>query len=180
MKPSQSLGLSLTQWPDPILRVKCEEAPIASGTGEEMIELMMQHNGLGLSAPQVGLTSRIFVMRDPHDDKKGLVFANPYIVEHSTEKYLDSEGCLSVPGQRVKILRFQTVDIEFDVPNGHELPVGDDRITWHFEGLQARCIQHEIDHLNGIMIFDHINSNLGQKMFLDKYAKIRKKYARLG
>lgn len=175
-----SSNLSLKFWPNPILRIKCEEAPIEAGIGEEMIELMMLHRGVGLSAPQVGLTSRIFVMRDPDNNEAGLVFANPEIVDHSSDVYEDFEGCLSIPGQRVKIKRFKVVDVEFDAYNKRDLPIGDDRLTWRFEGLHARCIQHEIDHLNGIMIFDHINSNLGQKMFLDKYAKIRKKYARLG
>lgn len=169
----------LRYWPDPVLRSKCEESPIPVGAAERMIEIMNQHHGLGLSAPQVGLTCRLFVMRDP-EKGKALVFANPEIVEHSQKTHVDSEGCLSIPGSRTQVKRFWEVDVEFDVPIGYELPVGSDRLTWHFEGLPARCIQHEMDHLEGIMIFDHINSNLGRKMFLEKYAKMRKKYDRLG
>lgn len=174
---SSSNSLSLKYWPNPILRTVCTEmldTSQADAIGQRMIQIMFENNGLGLSAPQVGLTERIFVMRDPDNHKKGLVFTNPVIVSNGNQEDRAEEGCLSYPDQRVIITRKKSIDVEFDVPTGYELPVGDDRITWHFEGLDARCIQHEIDHLNGIMIFDHIKSNLMRQISLDKYAKSRR------
>jgi peptide deformylase len=172
--PSQNL--SLKYWPDSILRTVCSGSDTTDFlAGEEMIKLMIEKHGMGLAAPQVGLTSRLFVMRDPDDNNKGLIFVNPVITEHSKDTYKDNEGCLSFPGPRVDIERFKWVNVEFDVPLGYTLPVGDDRLTWHFEGIYARCVQHEIDHLNGIMIFDHVKSNLAKKLVLDKYAKLRRR-----
>lgn len=177
-----SSAWTLTYWPDPVLHEKCKEGKIPSGLILEMEEIVKQHNALGLACSQVGVTEcRVFVMKDTNPDKPGdfLVFENPIIVERGRETYTEAEGCLSFPDQRVQVVRHRAIDIEFDVPAGYEYPVGDIRTTWHFEGLNARVIQHEIDHLDGIMIFDHINSNLVQKMTLEKYFKKRKKHARL-
>lgn len=172
-------ALSLRYWPDPVLRIKCEESPIPVGAVEEMIRIMRENNGYGLSAPQAGLTCRLFVMRDPKDPNKSLIFANPIITAWGSQIYSDNEGCLSVPGPRVSIERPFAIEVEFDVTPEHK-PLLGDRLTWHLEGLSARCVQHEIDHLNGIMIFDHIKSKLGQKIFLEKSAKERRRRARLG
>ncbi len=173
MSTSQLLVLRL--WPDEILRTKCVGYPEYDdrlAIGHEMIQVMIEHNGLGLSAPQVGLTQRIFVMRDPNAPT-GTVFCNPIITNHSDEMYTDIEGCLSVPGRPISISRFHWIDLEYEDAIF--------RTTRHkrFMGLSARCIQHEIDHLDGILIFDHINSNLGKKLYLEKYMKKRRKHARI-
>lgn len=167
--------LNLKYHPNPILKVQCQPCTLSDPEidmiGKEMIKIMFANNGYGLSAPQVGLSHNIFVMRDSEAANKGLVFVNPTIVETSSEQINDWEGCLSLPEQRVKISRSASIEVEFDVPLGHTLPIGDDRITWRFEGMNARCVQHEIDHLNGIMIYDHIESDLARKLFLQRHAK---------
>lgn len=140
-----------------------------------MIRLMFKHNGYGLSAPQVGLNERIFVMRDPEDKTKGLVFINPIITELSSFKETELEGCLSFLSLNTRIERSWTVDFQFE-----ELDEEAEVQTWHFEGLNARCVQHEIDHLNGITIADHFNSNMSRKLFLDRYMKAKKKHVRIG
>lgn len=161
------MNLTLKHWPDPILRRVCEQTAVEAGTEEQMIALMLKHNGVGLSAPQVGLTSRVFVMRDPNTPGKGLAFVNPWILDHSTDTDTAPEGCLSIPGQRVSIARWTSIELTFDGSEGKT-------VTRKFEGLYARCVQHELDHLDGTMVFDHIPSKLGKKLFLDKYFKNRK------
>ena len=106
-----------------------------------MLKFMLEHNGIGLAAPQIGLEYKVFVMGD---NSTSHVCFNPEIIEVSedTEKY--EEGCLSFPGLYVKIDRPRMVTVEFQTVNG-ELR----RET--FNGLWARCFQHELDHLNGVV-----------------------------
>src|SRR5271165_2421229 len=166
-----SLNLSLRYYPDPVLKTVCSDCnwdlDERRRIGHEMLEIMFAHHGYGLSAPQVGLTSNFFVMRDPDkpNGAPGLVFANPEITDLSNKKVTAPEGCLSLLSMKTHIARAQWVEFEFDDPD-----VEDNRLHWRFESINARCVQHEIDHLNGILIFDHINSNLVQKSFLAKYA----------
>lgn len=173
--------LTLRYWPDPNLRVECNECNWDQDerrrTGNEMLEIMYAHHGYGLSAPQVGITSNFFVMRDPQkkDGRPGLIFANPEIVELGNKRVKDFEGCLSLLSMRVPIERATEVEFEFDDPDNEG-----ERLHWRFEGLNARCVQHEMDHLKGVLIFDHINSNLGQKSFLEKYAKKKIQAGRQG
>lgn len=169
--------LGLKYWPDPILRVEAtdwvgsnQEAMLI---GTEMISIMHNHNGFGLSATQVGLDKRIFVMRDTESSTNGgLIFVNP-IIKVSGRLVTDNEGCLSFPNLRGRVGRLWHVDITFIEP------VTGRQLTQYFEGLNARCIQHEVDHLNGIMFFDHLRSNLIRKMLLEKHAKNMRKHARI-
>lgn len=170
-------NLSLKLYPDPILESVCQPCnksiPEIKEIGQEMIRIMYEYNGLGLSAPQVGLDERIFVMRDIEKPGEGLIFANPVITNRSGT-LVENEGCLSLPGIRIKIARAIKVDIQFDSLQEEEL-----LLDWHFEGYHARCVQHEVDHLNGIMILDHIKSKIGKRIALDKYYKRRKSYDRI-
>ena len=176
-----SLNLNLRYYPDPVLKTVCSDCnwdlKERLATGREMIEIMHSHHGYGLSAPQVGLTSNFFVMRDPDrlDNISGLVFANPEITDLSNKKISLPEGCLSLLSMRTVIARAEWVEFDFDNP---EDP--DERLHWRFESMNARCVQHEVDHLNGILIFDHINSNLVQKSFLEKYTKKKIQAGRKG
>lgn len=172
-------ALQLKYWPDKVLRTKCIECiwteEERKRIGNEMLEIMFAYNGYGLSAPQVGLTKRIFVMRDPHAESKGLIFTNAKIITLSEEKNKQWEGCLSLLSHKVMLSRANSVEVEFDAMDPYRDSLSQERCSWTFTGIDARCIQHEIDHLNGIMIFDHINGNLAQKLFLEKYAKSKKK-----
>ena len=183
------LPLSLKYWPDPMLKKECDDCSHTPAErieiGEQMIEIMYAYNGYGLSAPQVGLNCRIFVMRTPEmadrpthlsikEERKGLIFVNPVITKLGSHWVKESEGCLSLLTQRTHVERATEVEIEYSDPfhdMRHDYSDNPGRSTWMAKGLDARCIQHEIDHLNGIMIFDHINSNLSKKLFLEKYFK---------
>lgn len=174
-----SKPLSLRYWPEACLRGVCADCCCSSEErkriGTKMLKIMFDNCGYGLAAPQVGLDCRIFVMRDPHNTSRGLIFVNPEIVELGSTKINDTEGCLSLLGQRTFVERASSIEFEFD-----DLDNPGQRLHWRFEGLNARCVQHEIDHLNGIMIFDHIKSTIARKMFLDRYGKARKKHDRIG
>ena len=122
---------------------------------------------MGLAAPQVGVLKRIVVIDTqwPQEDEKGrpmkkkpLVFINPQIVEHSDERVKNLEGCLSVPGISCEIERWSWVKVKcFDENFNEVIREGD--------GLFGRCMQHEIDHLDGITLFERLSP-------LDRLAKL--------
>jgi len=125
--------LKLVKPNDPILRTICRaDFTIRRGDIDEMFDLMRQHGGLGLAAPQVGINARLFVTH------WGEVFVNPLIVE-SIGSYLVVEGCLSLPGVALECCRYQQITMS----SGQV-----------YEGQEAQVIWHECDHLNGILITD--------------------------
>ncbi|MCA3749747.1 MAG: peptide deformylase [Rubrobacter sp.] len=136
---------------DPVL--KSRAAPVRSFDGslarlaEEMFETMREHEGVGLAANQVGRLKRIFVAEV--EDRR-LVVVNPVIEEASKETERAEEGCLSIPGVRVEVERPASV-----VLVGQDLEGAPLRIE--AEGLLARVVQHETDHLDGILILDRVD-----------------------
>jgi len=137
---------------DPILRKKAERVEVfdenLDDILEEMIETMYLGDGVGLAAPQVGLSLRIFVM----DWGEGpLKVINPEILEFSKDKVVDEEGCLSLPDIFEDVERSKQVKVRFQDEKGrtHE------KI---FEDYPARIFQHEYDHLNGILFIDRISA----------------------
>jgi len=122
--------------------------------GEEferyMLDTMESANGLGLAANQLGFSFRAFAMDT--EDYWGVVY-NPEIIEFSDSKTKDFEGCLSLPDKIGLVSRFDWVDVIYEVaPHGM-------RVTRQFKGLSARVFQHELDHLNGIVISDYWTDN---------------------
>lgn len=116
--------------------------------GSQMLTLMMLENGVGLSAQQVGSYLRIITVAfDP------FILCNPVIVKHSGTQ-LTEEGCLSFPGQFYKINRAQRVEVEFQDANGMAGVID-------AQGFEAVVLQHEIDHLNGILFFDRLAEQIG-------------------
>lgn len=122
----------------------------------DMVETMHQVNGLGLAATQVGRSVAMFVINGPaafdedgSSDRSDLVIINPEIKE-SRGRVSQEEGCLSVPGIRLDVNRYQALDLEYTGLDGQ-------RRSLHAEGLLARVIQHETDHLNGMLIVDRIS-----------------------
>ena len=109
-----------------------------------MIDLLIESKGVGLAAPQVGVNKRVFIA--VLDLERIEVFVNPVILSCSEEMELDEEGCLSVPGKVGDVLRHKSITIRYF--NGKEIK------TATFEGLNARIIQHEYDHLNGVLYTD--------------------------
>jgi peptide deformylase len=114
---------------------------------EQMLKIMQKYNGVGLSANQLGLPYRVFVMRGLEHN---FACFNPRIVSHSNDTTILEEGCLSFPGVTVKVKRYNEVRLRFTTASG-----GTDTKT--FSGITARVIQHEIDHLNGILFFNRAN-----------------------
>lgn len=144
--------LSLKLFPDPVLRQTC--MPIDRFDGrladiiEEMRTLMNQHNGIGLAAPQVGLQERFFVAEI---SGQFMALFNPLIVNSAGRDEM-KEGCLSLPDTQIRVSRQTTIDLA-----GHDL-LGHRRL-YHFDGLWARVVQHELDHLNGVLICDYNTTN---------------------
>lgn len=140
---------------------------------DDMFETMHNAEGVGLAAPQIGLTFRIFVVDlSPLGDDEPLLrdfrkaFVNPQIVERSGEKVLMDEGCLSIPGLREDVLRFDTIRMKFFDTNWQEY----DEV---YTGFTARVLQHEYDHLDGIMFVDYC-SPLKKRLLKGKLSDISK------
>ncbi|MDO8614782.1 MAG: peptide deformylase [Dehalococcoidia bacterium] len=147
--------------PNPVLRQKAKRVPRpALGAGEgmdaslhaliaDMIESMHAANGVGLAAPQIGVSLRVIVIGLPEEEPFALI--NPEIVKRSGERTVE-EGCLSVPGYRAELTRSLTVVAKGLDPSGKEV-----RIKAR-DDLLAQALEHEIDHVNGILYIDHLPS----------------------
>jgi peptide deformylase len=145
--------------PDPRLREKCRRVGTLDAKlqrlVDDMLETMRDAKGVGLAAPQVGVPLRITVIQLPedYDDPragKPIVLCNPEIVKSSGE-WRPDEGCLSVPGYYAPVKRAWTVTVKARDRKGTEFRVKGD-------GLLGQALQHEIDHLNGILFLDHLES----------------------
>jgi peptide deformylase len=130
----------------------------------EMIETMHQGKGIGLAGPQVGVMKRIFVIHIEHDEPR--VFINPSIIGTSEEQIRFEEGCLSVPGVYVDVVRPQAIQVQAWNEKGR-------RFTLETGGILARVILHEYDHLEGVLFLDRV-SEAKRKRILDKIEKSRK------
>lgn len=120
--------------PHEMLHTACRrDFTVTAAQIQEMFALMRAHNGIGLAAPQVGLDARLFVTG------WNQVFHDPVIVEHSPRWRWSDEGCLSLPGKTIRVSRWSWVILE----------TGE-----RFDGLRAAVIQHELNHLDGILITD--------------------------
>jgi len=146
-------SFELRLYPDPIL--KRRGAPISTidesvrARVREMFHIMYEHRGIGLAAPQVGWSARVFVINlavDPEDSDGEMVFINPE-VEGPAGSESEEEGCLSFPDLRMPITRPESVRCAATDLDGSRFEIETD-------GLLARCIQHEVDHLDGILFVD--------------------------
>jgi peptide deformylase len=158
--------------PDPRLKLKCKpvtkvDAKVAR-LMDDMLETMYAAPGIGLAAPQVGVTQRIIVLDVAREDEKPapLKMANPELVWVSDEDVTYNEGCLSLPEHyadvaRPKAIRVRYLDHQNEI---RELAA---------EGLLATCIQHEMDHLDGVLFVDHITA-LKRNIILRKLLKAKK------
>jgi peptide deformylase len=141
----------IRQYPEPVLREPARAVSEFSddlrALVERMTRLMDDANGVGLAGNQVGLLRRLLVYRPDREDAEARALVNPEIVERSAELLSDEEGCLSLGPLRVPVERH--VSISVDAQDEHGEPVRVDA-----EGLEARILQHEIDHLDGVLIID--------------------------
>ncbi|MFC1909341.1 peptide deformylase [Chloroflexota bacterium] len=137
---------------DLILRQKAKKVPGIDGSIQrlidDMIETMHQANGVGLAAPQIGVSLRIIVMQMPGEDPAALI--NPEIVKRVGEQEV-TEGCLSVPGYYGEIKRSAKVTVKGKDRHGKAVRI-------KAAGLMAEALEHEIDHLNGFLYIDHVES----------------------
>lgn len=167
----------ITVYGDPVLRkVTADIDPNYEGLKNlvnDMFETMHNAEGVGLAAPQIGLTVRVFVVDlSPLADEEPLLenfqkaFINPHIILKEGDKVLMDEGCLSIPGLREDVLRFSTIRIKYFDENWVEY----DEV---YSGFTARVLQHEYDHLDGIMFVDYC-SPLKKRLLKGKLADISK------
>ncbi|MCA1491060.1 peptide deformylase [Sinorhizobium alkalisoli] len=158
--------------PDPILRQM--SAPVETIDDEvrrladDMLETMYDAPGIGLAAIQIGLPRRLLVLdvTKEGEERKPLVFINPKVVRYSEERSVYEEGCLSIPDYYAEVERPAAITVEYLDRDGKQQSIEAD-------GLLATCLQHEIDHLNGVLFIDHI-SKLKRDMVIRKFTKAAK------
>lgn len=166
---------------DPVLRKKAveidEDYPDLKLVLEDMFETMYHSQGVGLAAPQIGLSIRLFVVDaapfvdDDEEDTEGLrdfkrVFINPIIIEETGKEWKFEEGCLSIPGIREDVSRQPDLIIEY---YNEKFELVEEKLT----GLAARVVQHEYDHIEGVLFIDKINP-LKKQLIKGKLADIIK------
>jgi peptide deformylase len=142
----------IRQYPDPVLRMRANEVDDAGEAVPELVErmtkLMQEARGVGLAAPQVGVLRRVLVYQTSDEDPV-VALVNPRLTGTSEEQETLDEGCLSLGAASVivPVARPATVTVEATTPDGEP-------VTIEAEGLEARVIQHELDHLDGVLIID--------------------------
>ncbi|MBB6486504.1 peptide deformylase [Rhizobium lusitanum] len=158
--------------PDPLLRQASKPVEQIDTEiqrlADDMLETMYDAPGIGLAAIQIGVPRRLLVIDVAREgeEKKPLVFINPEIVASSDERSVYEEGCLSIPDYYAEVERPARVTVKHLDRNGKE------QLT-EADGLLATCVQHEIDHLNGVLFIDHI-SRLKREMVIKKFTKAAK------
>ena len=154
---------------DPILKQNCEDFDFSSDDAEKLAKRlsadMVNNEGIGLAAPQIGVLKRAFII----GDMSGILPCfNPEIVSYSEDEDWLTEGCLSFPGLYIKIKRPTSIDVRFQDMSG----------AWRemsMEGIVARCYQHELDHLNGVTF--HLKAgHLALQMAEKRRKKILKRH----
>lgn len=147
---------------DEILREKTEKIKVFDSAlaifVDAMFETMGESDGIGLAAPQVGVSKQLFVV-DTRRPNERLVFINPEIVETSFEQGLYEEGCLSIPNMYSDIKRPLEVTVQAQDLSGKSF-------TLHASGILARVIQHENDHLNGVLFIDRMEEEAREKLLV--------------
>jgi len=129
----------------------------------EMLQTMYSENGIGLAAPQVGLNKQLLVIDCEPDEPttEPMVLINPEIISYGQELCKIEEGCLSVPGVYLDVIRPEAITVAFKDENGRPQKIS-------ASGLLSRCIQHEMDHLNGVMFVDRVDNGLALTEALKK------------
>jgi peptide deformylase len=158
--------------PDPVLKAKAK--PVGNIDGsivrlmDDMLETMYRAPGIGLAAPQIGILQRVIVVdvADKGEQPQPFAMANPEILWQSDETSVHNEGCLSLPDQYADVTRPKQVRLRYIDRDGEVRELDADN-------LLATCVQHEIDHLNGVLFIDHL-SLLKRNMILRKLLKAKK------
>ena len=163
--------------PDPRLKKVCDPVTDLSDDlrklADDMLDTMYDAPGIGLAAPQISVTKRLIVLDCVKDDSqppRPLVMFNPEVLESSEEKSIYDEGCLSIPEQYAEVERPAEVKVGWIDQNGNPQEET-------FDGLWATCVQHEIDHLNGVLFIDYLKP-LKRQMITRKMQKLKREKAR--
>jgi peptide deformylase len=166
---AQMAILPIFKLPDPVLRKKAK--PVERVDAElrrlmdDMLLTMYDAPGIGLAAPQVGVARRLIVMDPAKDEapKSPIIMVNPEILERSEEMRLHEEGCLSIPDVAAEIERPAKTRVRY-------IDRGGKKREMELEGIWSTLVQHEIDHLNGILFIDYL-SRLKRDMIVRKFTK---------
>lgn len=164
--------LPILIYPDPVLRkvarpVTAADADTIRTLVPSMFATMYKAPGIGLAANQIGSLLRVMVVDvSPEDERDPLVLINPELVEKSVETATQQEGCLSIPDQYADVTRPARVKFRYQDLQGAKQEI-------EAEGLLSACLQHELDHLNGVMFVDYLSA-LKRNMLLRKLAKALK------
>lgn len=164
--------------PDPRLKKLCD--PVAQVTEDfvklahDMLDTMYNAPGIGLAAPQVGVTKRLIVMdcNKAPTPARPIILFNPEVIWQSSERSTYEEGCLSIPEQYADVERPEAVTVRW-----HDISGQGQEET--FTGLWATCVQHEIDHLNGRLFIDYLGL-MKRQMITRKMEKLKREMARGG
>tara|TARA_B100001123_G_scaffold83069_1_gene94936 strand:- start:6 stop:557 length:552 start_codon:yes stop_codon:yes gene_type:complete len=171
--------------PDPILKKKCDPVKEVNDKTrkllDDMLKTMYEAPGIGLAAPQIGISKRLIVLdvsprpglkryqeeKDKEEIKPNPIqMINPEITYISQDRNTDEEGCLSIPGIMANVTRPSSCKVKYLDKNGESKEI-------HANGLLARCIQHELDHINGVLFIDHL-SKTKKDIILRKIKKQQK------
>lgn len=169
------MKMKILQLPNPLLRQKSVDVVDVDqkirSTLDDMLETMYAAHGVGLAAPQVGLLQRMLVIdiAGKGETPAPIKMINPKMVWHSEECVTGSEGCLSIPNQYAPVERYLGIKVEYLDENGKPVHL-------NAEGFLAVAVQHEMDHLDGIIFIDHL-SPLRRKMLLKRHEKQLKRQA---
>jgi len=160
---------NIRHYGDPVLRKKADRVLVFDDAlrdfVKKMIVTMREHDGVGLAAPQVGRSIQCAIVEPSKETPQTFVLINPEIVSASKETVENEEGCLSFPDLHLMLTRPKIVSVKAFDENGRKYTIE------KAEGLFCRALQHEIDHLNGLFIIDHI-SLLQRKLLKGKLRKI--------
>lgn len=162
--------LEIVKWPDPRLAETCPPVEVITSEIEQlaadMLETMYAAPGRGLAGPQVGAMLRIFVMDVGWKEGKPdpLVCINPMLQEVGEDRATNIEGCLSIPGVSAEISRPTQVQMVWTGVNGG-------RYVQSFDGFGAVCVQHELDHLDGVVTFDHLDAETRAQLIAEYQAQ---------
>ncbi|HEX8548364.1 MAG TPA: peptide deformylase [Cytophagaceae bacterium] len=160
---------------DPVLKKKAKDIEKGSldikKLSADMFETMYEAHGVGLAAPQIGMNLRMFVvdaapMQEDEPTKFRRAFINPIILNEEGQEWAFDEGCLSIPGIRGEVMRPPTLTIKYLDEDWNEH-------TENFDGIRARIIQHEYDHIEGILFIDYFSS-IKKRLLKGKLSNISK------
>lgn len=164
------MNLEIRKYPDPILRRRASKIEVIDNEvrhlADQLVQTLLLRGGLGLAAPQIGVLQRMIVVDTP---ELFTILINPVIVEASQQKVLGIEGCLSLPGVEAEVERALAIKVQ-------ALTLEGEQVEFLANDLVARVIQHEIDHLDGILFLDHL-SEARRMLLLKEYKHKRKERA---